>query len=107
MKKAQEKQTLCWICGSNNIGREHIEKELEDLNKLINPLQEKLNSISKNIKINKEQILKNQELKKRKNLIPDIQKHIKSIFEYTAKLQTDKDIQEEKIKQKYLQLKQT
>lgn len=97
LKKAQEKQTFCWICGSNNITREHIEKELEDINKLINPLQDKLDSISKKIKISKEQILKNQEVKKRKNLIPDIQKHIKSIFEFTAKLQRDKDIQEEKI----------
>ncbi|TKJ22448.1 MAG: hypothetical protein CEE43_06035 [Promethearchaeota archaeon Loki_b32] len=97
LKKAQEKQTLCWICGSNNIGRDHIEKELEDLNKLINPLQDKLDSIRKKIRISKEQILKNQELKKRKNLILDIQKHIKPIFEYTAKLQMDKDIQEEKI----------
>ena len=97
LKKTKEKEILCWICGNNRIDRMHIEKELEDLNKLINPLQDKLDSISKKIKRNNEQILKSQELKKRKNLIPDIQKHINSLGENTAKLQMDKDTQEEKI----------
>lgn len=97
LKKTQEKEILCWICGNNSMDRMHIEKELEDLNKLINPLQDKLDSISKKIKRNKEQILKSQELKKRKNLIPDIQRHINSLGENTLKLQIDKDTQEEKI----------
>lgn len=35
LESVKEKQTLCWICGNNNIGREHIQKELEDLNKLV------------------------------------------------------------------------
>lgn len=97
LKKTQEKEILCWICGNNTIDRMYIEKELEDLNKLIYPLQNKFDSISKKIKRNREQILKSQELKKRKNLIPDIQKHINSIGENTAKLQMEKDTQEEKI----------
>jgi hypothetical protein len=75
----------------------HIEKELENLNKLINPVQYKLDSISKKIMKNKKQILKNQELKKKKFLIPKLQKHINSIVEIPLKLQREKDIQEEKI----------
>ncbi len=93
----QEKQIYCWICGCNNIDRSHIEKELEDFNKLIKNLQDKLDSIRKKIRINKEKILKNQELKKRKNSVSDIQKQIKPIFEYTMKLQIGKNVQAEKI----------
>jgi len=97
LKKTQEKEILCWICGNNSLDRMHIEKELEYLNKLINQLQDKLDPINKKIKRNKEQILKSQDLKNRKNLITDIQKHINSLGENTLKLQMDKDTQEEKI----------
>ena len=97
LRKIQEKEILCWICGNNKVDRMHIENEFENLNKLINPVQYKLDSISKEIMRNKKQILKNQELKKKKFLIPKLQKHINSIGENTLKLQLEKDIQEERI----------
>lgn len=106
LQKSEEDKTLCWTCGKSYISKDEVEKDLSSINKDIEPIQAKLNSIDKTIQENNDKIISIQNKKKKLNDLPNIEEKYNTFRKKNAELIAQKNKLEENFKKKKASLLQ-